>query len=277
MASTGSSQGLIMSDQVEINRIGADCERYWRAAGIERRAANEMRRELEVHLADAGADGRSPESVVGDDLEEFARSWAAEQQPGAERLPSWSEVFERPRQPGPLRRAILTATAVLVVAALAAAALATRGEGGDGAMDNEVWRWIWVGAAIFLGFGEMMTAGFFMLPFAVGAVVAAVLAWIDVAPWVSLIVFIGVSLVAMVALQRFVRREDEYQPQVGANRLVGKVATVLEDIDRVTGAGRVRMETELWRATTDGGPIPAGTPVRVTEVRGARLVVEPVD
>ena len=144
-------------------------------------------------------------------------------------------------------------------------------------MDNEVWRWIWVGAAIFLGFGEMLAAGFFMLPFAVGAVVAAVLAWVGVAPWVSLVVFIAVSLVAMVALQRFVRREDEYQPQVGANRLVGMRATVLEDVDRLTGTGRVRMDTELWRATTDGDPIPAGAHVRVTEVRGARLVVEPTE
>jgi len=266
-----------MADRVEIDRIGADCERYWRAAGIDRRAANDMRRELEVHLADAGADGRLPESVIGDDLEEFARSWAAEQQPAVDRLPSWSDVFERPRRPGPLRRAILVAVTVLVMATIAAAALATRGEGGEGTMDNEVWRWIWVGAAIFLGFGEMVTAGFFMLPFAIGAVVAAVLAWLDVPPLVALIVFIGVSLVAMVGLQRFVRREDEHQPRMGANRLVGMTATVLEDIDRVTGAGRVRMETELWRAATDGDPIPAGAVVRVTEVRGARLVVEPID
>jgi membrane protein implicated in regulation of membrane protease activity len=92
---------------------------------------------------------------------------------------------------------------------------------------------------------------------------------------VQLLVFIGVSIVTLVALQRFVRRSDQYQPTVGANRFVGQSATVLEDIDRTAGTGRVRMDTEVWRATTDGAPIPAGTAVRVVDVRGARLVVEP--
>jgi membrane-bound ClpP family serine protease len=42
----------------------------------------------------------------------------------------------------------------------------------------------------------------------------------------------------------------------------------------VTGEGRVRVDTELWRATTDGGPIAQDARVRVIEVRGTRLVVE---
>ena len=144
-------------------------------------------------------------------------------------------------------------------------------------MDTEAWRWIWVGAAVFLGVAEVITAGFFMLPFAAGATVAAALAWAGVAPVIQLIAFIVLSLIALVGLQRWVRKEDEWQPRIGANRLVGASATVLEDIDRVSGAGRVRMETEQWRATTDGDPIAAGVEVRVVEVRGARLVVEPVE
>jgi membrane protein implicated in regulation of membrane protease activity len=48
-------------------------------------------------------------------------------------------------------------------------------------------------------------------------------------------------------------------------------------VDRLSGAGRVMMGTEDWRATTDGpDEIPVGSEVRVIEVRGARLVVEQV-
>ena len=36
-------------------------------------------------------------------------------------------------------------------------------------------------------------------------------------------------------------------------------------------------ETEIWRATTEGDPIAEGTEVRVVDVRGARLVVDPVE
>jgi membrane protein implicated in regulation of membrane protease activity len=42
--------------------------------------------------------------------------------------------------------------------------------------------------------------------------------------------------------------------------------------------GAVKMGTEDWRATTDrDDEIAAGTVVRVVEVRGTRLVVEPRD
>lgn len=147
-------------------------------------------------------------------------------------------------------------------------------------MDNETWRWIWVGAAMFLGFAEIFTAGFFMLPFAVGAVVAAVLAFMDVAPAIQLTTFIVVSLVALILLQKFVRREDHKQPNVGANRFVGQRAIVIAAVDRVTGIGEVRMDTEVWRALPADGipdPIAEGTDVRVVDVRGTRLVVEPID
>lgn len=259
-----------MTDRAAIDAITADCERYWRGAGIKRRVAAEMRAELEQHLVEAAADGRPLEAVVGADTAAFAVEWAAATR-GDEPLPTWDEVF-RNRS----RAFRWSDLAILVlVAGTTAVVFATRGEGD--AMDTEVWRWIWVGAAVFLGFAEIVTAGFFMLPFAVGAVIAAVLAFSGVTPEIQMGVFVATSLVALVGLQRFVRHTDEEQPQVGANRFIGQNAVVLEDIDRTSGAGRARMDTEVWRATTDGDPIPSGTEVTVVDVRGARLVVEPRD
>jgi membrane protein implicated in regulation of membrane protease activity len=270
MASTGSSREKTMADRVAIDRIAADCERYWRGAGIARRVAAEMRAELEQHLVEASDDGRSPETVVGTDTANFAIEWAAAAQ-GDEPLPSWDDVFRRRS-----RAFRWTDVAILVlVGATIAVVLSTRGEGD--AMDTEAWRWIWVGAALILGFAEIVTAGFFMLPFAVGAVIAAVLAFVGVGPEIQMAVFVGSSLISLIGLQRFVRHGDEVQPRVGSNRFVGQRAVVLEDVDRASGSGRARMDTEEWRATTDGDPIPAGTEVKVVDVRGARLVVEPTD
>ena len=260
-----------MTDRVAINTVAADCERYWRAAGIKRRIAAEMRAELEQHLIEALIDGRTPESVVGADTATFAIEWAEATDRSRGALPTWDEVFRRRK-----RRFNWADLAILaIVAGAIVIGLATRGEG-DG-MDTETWRWIWIGAALFLGFAEMMTAGFFMLPFAVGAVIAAVLAFMDVAPAIQLVVFIATSLIALILLQRFVRHGDEAQHPIGANRFVGRTAIVLEAIDRTTGAGRVRMETEEWRATTDGDQIAVGTEVLIIGVRGTRLVVEPTE
>lgn len=142
--------------------------------------------------------------------------------------------------------------------------------------DNEVWRWVWPILTAVLAIGEMATAGFFILPFAIAAGAAAILAWVDVAPAIQWLVFLVISVVAFLWLRRFGRREDETQPLVGANRLDGRVGRVTESIDRAT-TGRVRIDTEVWRATTDGGSLEPGQEVRVVDVRGARLVVEPVD
>ena len=76
---------------------------------------------------------------------------------------------------------------------------------------------------------------------------------------VSLSVFVT-SVIALIGLQRYAKQEDQRQHPVGANRYVGRHVMVLEPITRRTGQGRVRMETEEWRATTDlpyttSGPI----------------------
>ena len=271
MASIRSSTAAPMTDRIAIDTVAADCERYWRAAGIKRRIAAEMRTELEQHLIEASTDGRTPESVVGADTAAFAIEWAEATGRSQDTLPTWDEVFRRRK-----RRFTWADLAILaIVAGAIVIGLATRGKG-DG-MDTETWRWIWVGAALFLGVAEIMTAGFFMLPFAVGAVIAAILAFTDVAPAIQFTVFIATSLIALIVLQRFVRHGDESQHPIGANRFVGKAAMVLEVVDRTAGAGRVRMETEEWRATTDGDQIPVGSEVRIVEVRGTRLVVEPTE
>ena len=118
-------------------------------------------------------------------------------------------------------------------------------------MDNEVWRWLWTIFAIVMGIGEIFTAGFFLLPFAIGAAAAAILAWADVAVLAQWLVFFGVSILSLVVLRRFISRQDEgEQPKVGANRWVGVRGIVLEDIDPQSGAGMVRVATEEWRATS---------------------------
>jgi membrane protein implicated in regulation of membrane protease activity len=144
-------------------------------------------------------------------------------------------------------------------------------------VENETWRWLWTGLAIAMGIGEIFTAGFFLLPFAIGAAAAAILAWLGVAILPQWLVFFGVSLFALMYLRKFITRQDQMdQPAVGANRWINAKGVVLEPIDPVAAVGMVRILGEEWRATSDG-PIPAGAQVIVTEVRGARLVVSPLE
>ncbi len=144
-------------------------------------------------------------------------------------------------------------------------------------MEDEIWRWLWTGLAVVMGIGEMFTAGFFLLPFAVGAAASAILAWVGANVLAQWLVFFGVSLVSLVYLRRFIDRQDEgEQPRIGANRWVGSTGIVTVDIDPIRGTGMVRIDQEEWRAgSSTDTPIAAGTVVTVTDVRGTRMVVVP--
>ena len=261
-----------MSEALKLDKVVIDCERYWRATGVPGRRIADMKLELSQHLAEATSNGRQVESVIGGDLAEFAETWAAEYRAGAPSS-AWEEVRSgRTALRQSVRREFIGygLAAVVVVAGVAIAS------GGE-RVENETWRWLWTGLALVMGIGEIFTAGFFLLPFAIGAAAAAILAWLGVAILAQWLVFFGVSLFAFMYLRRFISRQDEMeQPAVGANRWVNARGVVLEPIDPVASVGMVRILGEEWRATSDG-PIPAGTQVVVTEVRGARLVVSPLE
>jgi membrane protein implicated in regulation of membrane protease activity len=250
------------------SRIVEEVVNYWLEAGLARGAVTEMRIELEQHLAEAQVEGRTPDQVVGDRAR-FAEDWA-EASLGRKATP-WQDVLSgKTRKDREMRRD--TTLYGLGVAALVAAA-AVAGQGGS-TVDNEVWRWLWTVFALVMGVGEMFTAGFFLLPFAIGAAGAAILAWLNVTVVAQWLVFFGVSAFSFAYLRRYIDRQDQGdQPRVGANRWIGAEGVVLVDVDPSTGAGLVRILNEQWRATALGR-IETGTRVVVTEVLGTRLMVE---
>lgn len=143
----------------------------------------------------------------------------------------------------------------------------------------ELWRWIWLIAAATFGVSELAVAGsFFLAPFAVGALVAAILAFAGVDVSIEWIVFTAVSLGSLIALRPLARRLDFDGPTlgIGSHRQVGQVARVVTAIDPEEHTGTVRLGAETWRAeSADHRAVPAGALVSVVEVRGTRLIVRP--
>jgi membrane protein implicated in regulation of membrane protease activity len=145
-------------------------------------------------------------------------------------------------------------------------------------MDSpDEWRWVWIIATAVFAVGEMATPGsFFLAPFAIGAFVAAILAFADVSVTIEWTVFLIVSIAALAALRPVARRLDlnAVDHGVGSRRLVGTRATVLKAIPGHDELGLVRLDREEWRAqSTDGTPIPVGATVRVADVQGTRVLV----
>ncbi|QGG94770.1 NfeD family protein [Actinomarinicola tropica] len=150
-------------------------------------------------------------------------------------------------------------------------------------MDNpDIWIWIWLGTALLLGAVEMLAAGtLFFLPFAAGALLASLAAALDVPVLAQWLIFLGTSGGSFFALRPIARRLDAVDPVqgIGARRLIGETAHVIEPVpDDGHDLGMARIGREEWRIESlDGRGIPAGTLVRVVEVRGTRAVVFPVE
>jgi membrane protein implicated in regulation of membrane protease activity len=141
-------------------------------------------------------------------------------------------------------------------------------------MPTNVW-WIWIVLAALFFVGEIFTAAFFLLWFAVGAVAAGIVALVGGGFGLQLAVFIVASLILVVVSRRFADRFTKKQPPgIGADRFMGERCVVVERIDNVANTGRVRLDREEWRAESDTDEeLSPGTRVVVTRVSGTRLVV----
>jgi membrane protein implicated in regulation of membrane protease activity len=143
--------------------------------------------------------------------------------------------------------------------------------------DPEPWRWIWLVLAFAFALGEILTPGsFVLLPFAVGATLATVSAFLGAPVAVGWALFVGGSIASLLAFRPLARHLDRQGQAngVGARRLVGQSAMVLREIPGRGELGTVRVGREEWRAESiNGGLIPKGVTVRVADVQGTHVVV----
>lgn len=137
---------------------------------------------------------------------------------------------------------------------------------------------LWLVLAFILGVGEMHRGGLYLLPFAIGAGVAAVVSLLGVSVLLALIVFALSSTIVVGALRPVARRHRQLPPAIrtGAAALIGRRAMVLERIANDEGVGCVRIDGgEVWTARSydEDEVIDAGEHVEVVEIRGATAVV----
>ncbi len=132
---------------------------------------------------------------------------------------------------------------------------------------------IWLIVGLGLLIIELFTMTFFLMWIACGALLAAIAAFFPTAAWVPWMVF-SVATVALLIATRRLARSMHGGVTVPSNvdRLVGQTAVVLETIDSARDTGRVRVESDEWRAR-GYEKIPEGHHVTVMEVEGATLIV----
>jgi len=137
---------------------------------------------------------------------------------------------------------------------------------------------VWIIAACALAVGEMLTMGFFLAPFAGGALLAALVAAVGGGLVASWAVFILTSVMLLLVV-RPIARSHRHTPtplKTGTAALVGTSAVVMERIANHEAVGCIRLDNgEVWtaRALDEDRIFEIGDRVEVMEIRGATALV----
>ena len=124
---------------------------------------------------------------------------------------------------------------------------------------------------------EILTLGLTTIWFAGGAMVAFLLAILDVGLPIQIIAFLVVSIVLLILTRPIALRFfNQKREKTNVDSLIGQKAVVLEKIDSLHGVGRVELNGMEWSAKTEdvGVVIEQGKIVVVQAIQGVKLIVK---
>lgn len=137
----------------------------------------------------------------------------------------------------------------------------------------------WIIAVIAFVVAEAITVSLVSIWFAVGAAAALIAASLGAQIWLQFTLFIVVSAAVLAFLRPVLRKYIKIKKlPTNADRVIGKVCPVVENIDNVAGTGAVAVDGKEWSArTADGARLPKGSFVRTVSIQGVKLIVEPAE
>ncbi|MDD6620444.1 MAG: NfeD family protein [Eubacteriales bacterium] len=135
---------------------------------------------------------------------------------------------------------------------------------------------IWAVAIIVFGIAEAATAQLVSIWFVIGAVAGLISAFCGANFYVQLIVFIAVSVLALVITRPLVKKYIKPKKEhTNADRVLTQDGIVVEEINNTLGKGQVKVDGKLWTARSENGDIiPEGSIVKTEKISGVKLIVK---
>ena len=126
---------------------------------------------------------------------------------------------------------------------------------------------------------EILTVGFLIFWFAIGALLAMIASFFTDSLVIQTSVFVISSGLLIFATKPFVKKFMHNKNTVKTNvySVVGKIGIVTSDINSIDGSGQVKVNGEVWSAIGENeANIAKGTEVQVKEINGVKAIVEPI-
>lgn len=138
---------------------------------------------------------------------------------------------------------------------------------------------IWIGFAVLMAVCEAFTSQLVSIWFVLGSVCAAITSIFTDSIAIQSAVFLAVSLIALVVTRPLVNKiiKKKGITSTNADRLIGKIGIVLDDIKDAQSVGQVKVEGEIWTAKSQRAPIAKDIKIKVLAIEGVKLIVEPIE
>lgn len=133
---------------------------------------------------------------------------------------------------------------------------------------------IWLIIAGLFFIGEIVTVGFLIFWFGVGALIAMVTSIFTSNIVIQTSVFVISSAILLFVTKPFVKKFVDVKPtKTNAFSIIGKKALVIKEINPHS-VGQIKIKGEVWSAEAEGDEtIPEGSDVEVLQIRGVKAIV----
>lgn len=136
--------------------------------------------------------------------------------------------------------------------------------------------WVWLAVMVLAIICEACTTALVSIWFVPPAIVAMILAAVDVDVWIQAVVFFVISIISIIVFQSVFKKKLALNKKKATNVdiLIGEKAIVTEKIDNLTAEGCVKINGQLWsaRSEDDNVIISEGDVVEIVAVKGVKLV-----
>lgn len=93
--------------------------------------------------------------------------------------------------------------------------------------------------------------------------------------FIQTLVFVTSSIALLFFTKPFVTKITKKDAVVtNAHKVIGKIGTVIKEVNSLEGTGQIKVGSEIWSAiTNESENIPKGTKVKILEIDGVKAVV----
>lgn len=133
--------------------------------------------------------------------------------------------------------------------------------------------WLIISGLFFIG--EMLTVGFLIFWFGIGALIAMIASFFTSNVIVQTTIFVISSTILLFATKPLVKKFVDVKPtKTNAFSIIGKKALVIKEINSHS-IGQIKINGEVWSAEAENEVlIPEGSEVEILAIRGVKAIVK---